>query len=269
MSNLDPPVASEASVPVAAGFWDALLLAGSLAELAAAIQRDDMEPLETLVLIAQTAVSIIPGAQCSAVVVPVGAGKLATRAVQGELPTRVMNLQNEIGEGPCLDAVTQTDQIWVPNTRQDTRWPQFGVRAAELGARSMICTPLVAGRTIIGSLTVSSSVVDGFEEESAALATVFGMHTCAALASVEGHRQLRGALDSRDVIGQAKGVLMERYRISADAAFALLARTSQSTNVKLRDVAEELCRSGTLVSLPADPPEIVRSAEGSGSPQVK
>jgi ANTAR domain len=59
-------------------------------------------------------------------------------------------------------------------------------------------------------------------------------------------RQLRTALDSRDVIGQAKGILMERYRLTPDGAFALLARASQDTNVKLREVAAELCRTGSL-----------------------
>jgi len=59
-------------------------------------------------------------------------------------------------------------------------------------------------------------------------------------------RQLHTALDSRDVIGQAKGILMERYRLTPDGAFALLARASQDTNVKLREVADELCRTGTL-----------------------
>jgi transcriptional regulator with GAF, ATPase, and Fis domain len=114
----------------------------------------------------------------------------------------------------------------------------------------MICTPLVLGTTVLGSLSLGSTAVNAFDEESASLAAIFAAHTATALAAAEGRRQLSAAISSRDVIGQAKGILMERYRIGADAAFAVLVRTSQHTNVKLHDVAVELCEGRSMPRLP-------------------
>lgn len=228
-----------------------LRLARAMAEVAASVERDGLDLGERLQAVTDGAAEVIPGVGCSAVVVADGPQRLAARAVRGDLPAALMGLQNQIGQGPCLTAVAQTEQVWVQNIVQDPRWPQFGPRAAALGAHAMICTPLLMGNTVLGSLSLVSTTVDAFDEESVSLASIFAGHAATALAAAEGRRQLSAAVSSRDVIGQAKGMLMERYRMSADAAFAVLLRTSQTTNVKLRDVAEELCRSRTLPTLQA------------------
>ena len=162
------------------------------------------------------------------------------------MPAAVMGLQNEIGQGPCLDAVAQTDQIRISDITAEERWPLFHGRAAAIGAFSTICTPLAAGTAIYGSLSLVAKTAGALGDESASLAAVFAAHATIALAGAVSLRRLSTALDTRDVIGQAKGILMERYRITPDAAFALLARVSQDTNIKLRDVADALCRTGGL-----------------------
>src|SRR3954447_14519320 len=227
-----------------------LRLASAMAEVAVSVQEDGLDLGERLQILADGAVQIVPGADCAAIVVPDGQQRLTARAVSGQLPPAVMGLQNDLGEGPCLSAVAQTDRVWVPDVARDPRWPRFASRAAAWGVRSMICTPLVLGTTVLGSLSLGSAAVDAFDEESASLAAIFAAHTTTALAAAEGRRQLSAAISSRDIIGQAKGILMERYQISADAAFGVLVRTSQNTNVKLRDVAVELCESRTIATLP-------------------
>ena len=233
-----------------------LQLASAMAAVALSIQEDGLDLGERLQILTDGAVEIIPGADCAAIVVLDGPQRLTARAVCGQLPPAVMGLQNDLGEGPCLTAVAQVDRVWVPDVARDRRWPRFASRAAALGVQSMVCTPLVLGTTVLGSLTLGSTAVNAFDEESASLAAIFAAHTTTALAATEGRRQLSAAISSRDIIGQAKGILMERYRIDADAAFAVLIRTSQNTNIKLHDVAAELCESGTMAML--TPPHAVR-----------
>jgi len=229
-----------------------LRLASAMAEVALSVQEDGLDLSQRLQILVDGAVQIVPGADCAAIVVPDGQQRLTARAVSGQLPPAVMGLQNDLGEGPCLSAVAQTDRVWVPDVARDPRWPRFASRAAAWGVRSMICTPLVLGTTVLGSLTLGSAAVTGFDQESLSLAAIFAAHTTTALAAAEGRRQLRAAINSRDIIGQAKGILMERYQMGADAAFQLLVRTSQSTNVKLHDVAVELCERRTI---PTPPPQ--------------
>jgi ANTAR domain len=119
----------------------------------------------------------------------------------------------------------------------------FGGRAAATGALSMLCTPLSAGAVVYGSLSLVSRTAGAFNEETAGLADA---HAVIALAGARQRSQLSAALGRRDVIGQAKGILMERYRLTPDDAFAMLSQISQDTNTKLHDVADRLTRTGGL-----------------------
>jgi hypothetical protein len=110
----------------------------------------------------------------------------------------------------------------------------------------MMCTSLIAQDRIYGSLSLASGQPHAFDEESQALATIFAANATIALAGHEWRRNMTVALSSRDVIGQAKGILMERYRLTPDAAFALLVTASQHAHTKLRTISEELCRTGEL-----------------------
>ena len=219
--------------------------AWSLAELALSLQSQTANDANGLAIIAEAAARIIPGADCAAVVVPAGPGKLEARAVHGDLPA-VLGLENEVGQGPCLDALTRTGQVRVTNVETERRWPLFGGRAAATGALSMLCTPLSAGAVVYGSLSLVSRTAGAFNEDSAGLADVLAAHAVIALAGARQRSQLSAALGRRDVIGQAKGILMERYRLTPDEAFAMLSQISQDTNTKLHDVADRLSRTGGL-----------------------
>lgn len=230
---------------------DAHAFAAALADLALSVHSDgDVDPLT---VITEGAVDLIPGTEFSALVVPAGPGRLESRATAGALTPEVIALQNDVGEGPCQDAVSQLGPVWVSDVAAERRWPLFTAEATRLGVGSMMCTPLVAQDRNYGSLSLAAGRPHAFTEESRTLAAVFAANATIALAGQEWRRNMTAALSSRDVIGQAKGILMERYRVTPDAAFALLVKASQRTHTKLRAVSEELCRTGVLPTGPTGP----------------
>jgi GAF domain-containing protein len=192
------------------------------------------------------AVQLVPGARHAAVVTSEEPGRLAAKAVAGNgVPRDVMNLQNRGREGPCLDAIADGKLILVPHVATDIRWPNFGPAAARAGAGAMLCIPLIIDDQIIGALTLIGDL-EAFDDEAQSLGRVFAAHAAIALASAQRVTNLQTALSSRDVIGQAKGILMERFRLTPELAFAALVRASSESNVKLRTVCEELCTTGLL-----------------------
>jgi len=221
--------------------------AAALAELAFSIDREgSTDKQHALTVITDGAVTLIDGAEQSAVVVPCGLGRLDAKAVHGDLPPLLMGLQNDVGEGPCLEAVAQTSQVVVSEVSTETRWPLFSARVTSLGVGSMLCTPLAAHDRILGSLSLISSRPRAFDQEAAGLAAVFATHAALALVGVEEVRNLKAMASSRDLIGQAKGILMERYKLSAEKAFSVLVRTSQDNNIKLRALCDQLINTGKL-----------------------
>lgn len=156
--------------------------AAAVARVCVSVQREDLDPRDRLTLITEGAVSVIPHVDGAAVVVAASNGRgLAARAVTGSLPPLVTGLQNELGQGPCLDALGQSGQVQVPDVVWDARWPLFAPRAAALGARGMICTPLAVGHTVWGSLSLLSGRANRFDQETASLAAIFATHAALAL----------------------------------------------------------------------------------------
>ena len=155
--------------------------------------------------------------------------------------------QYEYGEGPSREAASGTPVVVSDDLTAETRWPSFSPAAVALGIGSVVCFGLGArGRwfgalSLYGQEALASSGSEAYETGSA-LAAVASL---AVLADREA-AALRVALAGRDVIGQAKGILMERFRISSDEAFGILVRSSQYSNVKLRAVAAQLVWSGEL-----------------------
>lgn len=139
--------------PAAGGSADRHGFAESLADLALLL-NDQLDEPETLSVITAGAAGVISGAEFAAVVAPAGPGRLEARAAQGALPPLVTALQNTAGQGPCLDAVTRTGQVRIAALAEETRWPRFVPRAAELGVGSMLCTPLTVGDQMFRSLSL-------------------------------------------------------------------------------------------------------------------
>ncbi len=128
--------------------------------------------------------------------------------------------------------------------RTETRWPLFAQRAAEAGAGSMLSFQLFVEGDDLGALNLYAGTPGSFGDESEHVGLMFAAHAAVAFAGAHKHDQLTQALATRDLIGQARGILMERYKITGDQVFQLLVRVSQDTNRKLRDVADQLVRRG-------------------------
>jgi GAF domain-containing protein len=168
------------------------------------------------------------------------------------LATELDQLQYKYGEGACVEAARPDGPAMAVSSdlATDPRWRRFGPAAAERGMRSLLSTALLPEAEpprLSGALNVYSRHADTFTPRDRDVLLLFATHASLALARTEAvtrHelevQQLRHAIDSRDVIGQAKGILMARRNLSATEAFDVLRRTSQDNNIKLRELAESL-----------------------------
>ncbi len=185
---------------------------------------------------------------------------VTTAASTDDLVAELDALQFETDEGPCLDAVSEAPTYYAEDLAEDDRWPRFGPRAVALGTRSVLAFRLSSEDTL-AALNLYAQLPRAFGATDRAkgliLATVAGGAFGSAQAReldavrIEG---LHRALGSREIIGQAQGILMERERITADQAFDMLRRASQRLNVKLRDVAQTLVDTGESPPPPTDAP---------------
>ncbi len=152
-----------------------------------------------------------------------------------------------------MDAVTVSQTVVSSDLASDARWPTWGPAAVRLGFRSVLSAELRAGGERIGAINLYGDEVRLFSEDDADVARLFACHAAAALAAVKLREGLQNALDTRTVIGQAQGVLIERFGVDADRAFAILRRYSQDGNVKLTDVARRLVSTLDLPDGESDP----------------
>jgi hypothetical protein len=155
---------------------------------------------------------------------------------------RIDELQAELYEGPCVSAADEPPPsgIFVAHDLAGPdaeRWPRFAPRAVELGVLSVMSISLSVTRRRRSSLNFYSARPDVFDDHACLTAGLFGLQAATLLYGADQAVGLNQALQTRDVIGQAKGVLMERFDITDDAAFQMLVTSSQETNMKLRDVA--------------------------------
>ncbi|MEC5189770.1 GAF domain-containing protein [Arthrobacter sp. MP_M7] len=220
-------------------------LATRLGDIARELQQeDDLDSM--LAGIVHAALELVPHAAEASVSLIAGRRKIDSRAASSDLPRRVDALQSETGQGPCLDAAYDKRIVSTPDLSTDTRWPEFSRQAFMLGARSMLSFPLFVDSDHLGALNLFGNDVNVFDADSERIGASLAAHAAVAVADTQQIGQLTLALDTRDLIGQAKGILMERYKITAQQAFLLLSRASSELNIKLRDVAERLTVSGEM-----------------------
>lgn len=220
-------------------------LADRLSELARALEHEQ-DDAETLAAIVRAAVQTVPGAEHASISVIRRRREVETRAATGELPGAVDVAQYESGQGPCLDVLYEQETVRLPDVAADHRWPTFTRRAEELGVGSMLAVRLFVVGDDLGALNLSSTQRYAFDEESEHVALLFATHAAVAMSSAQERAQLRKAVSTRQLIGQAQGILMERFAITEAQAFALLVKVSQDRNRKLTAVADQLVGSGEL-----------------------
>ena len=203
-------------------------------------------------LVTSLAAQTVPGTAGAGVTLVDDQGRPTSRGSSDDLVSEADRLQYELDEGPCLAAWWQRRLIRVDDVGQDQRFPRWSAQARELGLGlgSSLSTPLVAGDVSLGALKVYARQPHAYDASAEHLVTMFAAQAAILLANVQSYEraqrvsdQLREALRSRDVIGQAKGILMERERVDDQRAFTLLVAMSRNTNRKLRDVARDVVRS--------------------------
>jgi GAF domain-containing protein len=155
-------------------------------------------------------------------------------------------IQYELRQGPCVDAAADSKIVVSSYLATDERWPDWGPKASVLGFNSVLSAELHARGRRIGALNLYGTSEETFTPEDISLAALFARQGALALGYARSEQGLREALETRTVIGQAQGVLMERFEIDADRAFATLRRYSQHHNIKLKALCRQLVETRAL-----------------------
>jgi GAF domain-containing protein len=164
-------------------------------------------------------------------------------AVTDSVVADVYDLQLSSQTGPLVTALQEKTTVLIRDTTTDDRWPVWAAKVAALGVRSVLDVPLVTGagaHQTVGVLGLYSPAPDAFDADDEAIAHILARHASVAVASARHEETMAQAVDARKLVGQAMGILMERFDVDGDRAFAILKRYSQDTNTKLRDVAQHL-----------------------------
>lgn len=218
------------------------------ATLPDALRRITVENDETATLrrIVGVALQEVPGTQYSGILL-FTADSIVTRAASDPLVELVDQAQFAAKEGPCLSAsVADVPVVHSGILGTDPRWPTFGRAATELGVNSAISFKLFDGHRTIGALNMYARAANDIPPDAEETGSLLAAHAAVVVAAARAQVNLNLALQSRDVIGQAKGILMERYKLDEQQAFEVLIATSQHVHRKLRDVADELRTTGEL-----------------------
>ena len=170
-----------------------------------------------------------------------------TRASSDDIVQRANVLQRVLGEGPCLDVQRDQDTMVSCELAYERRWPTWAPRVAqELKVGSLISVLVYTDTHSYGAMSLYSSRGQRFDADDVAIAQTLAGHLATLIASNREIDQLGRALLSRNLIGQAQGILMERHGIDAAHAFDYLRRISSHTNRKVVDVADEIARTGNV-----------------------
>ncbi|MEU4393893.1 GAF and ANTAR domain-containing protein [Kribbella sp. NPDC023855] len=172
--------------------------------------------------------------------------KLLAGPTTGKIVDTVNQLQIEQHRGPARDVLVGQHIVLVHDTSTEDRWPEWAGAAADLGLRSLVALPLATHDGVLGVLELFGTERAAFSPCDVETAHALCGHLAVALRNARQEETLREAMESHKLIGQAMGILMERYGIDADQAFAVLRRCSQDRNLLLGDIANQLIHTGRL-----------------------
>jgi len=243
------------------GSHDDLVVALRTAARALAQRRSIRDLEQTLQQIVAAAVATIPGVDDGSISMTEN-GRIETRHPTTDAIRKLDETQSELHQGPCITALEDPPPSGTVVAHDlggddEERWPLFAPRAVEAGYRSLMSTQLSVNGGIRAALNLYSATPHAFDEEARTLAGLFGIQASMLLYGAETAAQLQRAVDSRDLIGQAKGILRERFKVDDEGAFQMLVKSSQETNMKLTAVAQWLTEdtSRGQVSTAVDPEE--------------
>lgn len=191
------------------------------------------------------AIELIPGSDTAGVLLIHGNSSFESLGSVGELPGKLDQLQHDFQEGPCAQAALHDTIVRTDDFRNETRWPRYSPAAIELGVLSGLSFKLYTADRTAGALNLFGFAPNVWDAEAETVGTVLAAHAATAILAGRHDEQLQAALSSRDRIGQAKGIIMERYGVDDLRAFDMLRALSQESNAKLVDIAQRVIDTRT------------------------
>jgi hypothetical protein len=187
--------------------------------------------------ITSSAVELIDGVDFADVLIMQG-GEARSMAATGPLIVELDAVQLRLQQGPCLEAAVGGAMIRCTDMRKELRWPAFAAAAVAAGVRGSLSYQLVPHHTATGALNLLGREPRSADLASEAMGALLATMATVALMTAASNEQFETALASRDIIGQAKGILMNHYKVDADRAFEMLRELSQRGNTPLRIIAQ-------------------------------
>lgn len=190
------------------------------------------------------AADYVPGAEYAGLTIADRSGAVRSAAATHEYPKILDEIQQRWGQGPCLSAAWEHHVIKIDDIQDETRWPDYCRDVAVMTPiRSVVSYQLYADHHTMGALNFYAKTAEVFDSAAVEAGMVVATHVALAWNLARRDQQFRSALATRDIIGQAKGMLMERFKIDAVQAFEVLKRLSQNSNTPLVDIAHEIVRA--------------------------
>lgn len=215
-------------------------LVGAFDEMARLVHVGD-DPMESMRSLTTSVVTVIQGCDAASLSL-IGPDGPRTAAATDELAMAGDRIQYSEGEGPCLDAAMEERWVYTPQLIHDHRWERSSVRIShELGVGSMLACRLTGeGNRTQGALNLYARATDAFTEDDIALVILFASLSTVVVEASHRQANLKAAIESRQVIGEAIGIIRSQSPVTRDEAFQFLVRASQRMNVKLRSIAKDI-----------------------------
>ncbi len=203
---------------------------------------------DNLSWVTHAAAGAIPGVDYASISVVGQDNQLSTVGATDPLALKADSLQYELHGGPCTDAALETATVQSYDVVNDPRWPQYGARVAELGLRGQTALTVQAGAQRLGALNLYSTQPGLLSSDQLVLAQAYAAQAATGMLLRRRVETFNDAMRARSVISQAIGLVMERYSLDEGRAFDYLVQVSQTSNVKLRQVAREIVEQSNVYS---------------------
>lgn len=195
---------------------------------------------EILSSVTAAAKELIPGVDAAGILLVGRGGTFESVAQLTDVPHQLDELQMRYNQGPCVQAALRDVVVRTDDFREETRWPQYAPACVEIGVLSGLSFKLYTADRTAGALNLFGFNPRVWDTDAETTGTVLAAHAAAALLAHREGEQLRSALSTRDRIGQAKGIIMERYKVDDLQAFEMMRRLSQDANKKLTEIAQQV-----------------------------
>ncbi len=217
-------------------------LAMRMADLARAV-ASPRSLADVLTGVTTAAKELIPGVDTAGVLLIGPGNTFESLAALDELPHALDELQVRFDEGPCRQAALADLVVRTEDFRAEQRWPRYSPASVELGVLSGLSFKLYTADRTAGALNLFGFSPMNWDEDAVTTGTVLAAHAASAIVASRQEEQLKTALLSRDRIGQAKGIIMERYKVDDVQAFEMMRQLSQHSNTRLVDIAGQIIES--------------------------